>query len=103
MTDPLSLTVVTLAFIEPAIKSVKRAYGMQRLNRAFGSDFVQWTRRLEGQKARVEEWSQWPLDEVPIKNDRIVSTIVEELASMEADFAKCALLREKYVTARIQG
>ena len=101
--DPLSLTVATLAFVEPAVKAVKKAYGLHKLNRSFGSDFVQYTRRLEGQKARLEEWSQWPLDEVPSQNNRMVTTVIEELASMEADFSKCSLLREKYVNARIQG
>ena len=101
--DPLSLTVATLAIVEPAVKAVKKAYGVHKLNRSFGSDFLIFTRRLEGQKARLEEWSQWPLDEVPSRSNRIVTTLFEELASMEADFSKCALLRQKYVNARIQG
>ena len=101
--DPLSLSVATLAFLEPAVKAVKAAYGLHKLNRSFGSDFLQCTRRLEGQKARLEEWSQWPLDEVPSQNSRLSKTITEELAFMETNFAKCAALREKYINARIQG
>ena len=32
MTDPLSLTVATLAFVEPALKAVKQAHGFQKLS-----------------------------------------------------------------------
>ena len=96
MVEAIGTTLAVVALLEPAIKGTFEAYGLCRLTEAFGSDYGQYSRRLEGQRARLEEWSQWPVDFIPRSGDRISSIILAELGAMTIEFANCARLRTKY-------
>ena len=97
MADPVSLTLAAAAFIEPAIRAAMKAYGLHQLNRSFGPDFKEYCRKLDGQKARMEEWSQWPVGPIlDAGSDKFPKVVLAELAAMQAELRKCAAIRVKY-------
>ena len=99
MADPISLTLAAAAFIEPAIRATYQAYSLLRLSRSFGPDFKTYCRKLDGQKARLEELSQWPVGNLlQAENDMLVKVIIAELAAMQENLANCAAIRSKYET-----
>ena len=100
MADPISLTLAAATFVEPAIRATYQAYSLLRLSRSFGPDFKEYCRKLEGQKARLEEWSQWPIGTLlHSENDKLVEVVVAELAAMRENLARCAVIRIKYETS----
>ncbi len=97
MADPVSLTLAAAAFVEPAIRATYQAYSLLRLSRSFGPDFKEYCRKLDGQKARLEEWSNWPIGNLlQDENDKIAKVVVDELAAMRNTLARCAAIRSKY-------
>ena len=98
MADPISMTLAAAAFIEPAIRAACKAYGLHQLNRSFGPDFKEYCRKLDGQKARMEEWSQWPVGSIVFDagNDKFPNVVLAELAAMQVELGKCAAIRIKY-------
>ena len=99
MADPISLTLAAAAFVEPAIRATYQAYSLIRLSRSFGPDFKEYCRKLDGQKARLEEWSQWPIGTLlHPEEDVLPKVVVAELAAMQCSLARCAAIRSKYET-----
>ena len=97
MAEPFGLTLAAAAIVEPAIRAACKAYEMVQLNRSFGPDFKAYSRRLDGQKARMEEWSQWPIGSlINAENDKLVQVIVGDLAAIQIELTKCAAIRAKY-------
>ena len=97
MGDPISLTLAAAAFVEPAIRATYQAYNLLRLSRSFGPDFKEYCRKLDGQKARLEEWSQWPIGTLlQSENDVFANVVVAELAAMQEHLGRCAAIRSKY-------
>ena len=97
MADPISLTLAAATFVEPAIRATYQAYNILRLSRSFGPDFKIYCRKLDGQKARLEEWSQWPIGALlHSENDMLAKIVVAELAAMQENLARCAAVRSKY-------
>ena len=96
MAEAIGLTLSVVALVEPAVKSTIEAYGAYRLSEAFGVDFGEYSRKLEGQRARLQEWSQWPIGFVPNPENSSISVILQELAAMRIEFDSCAALRTKY-------
>ena len=97
MADPISLTLAASAFVEPAIRSVYSAYGLHRLNQSFGKDYKEYCRKLDGEKARIEEWSQWPIGFLHNGQDEnLAQVVVAQLAAIKVYLTDCATLRSKY-------
>ena len=96
MAEAIGMTLAVVALVEPAIKSTFEAYGVYRLTEAFGVDFGEYSRKLEGQRARLHAWSQWPIGSVPSPENNSTSVILQELAAMKVEFDNCAALRAKY-------
>lgn len=97
MADPISLTLAAAAFVEPAIRATYQAYSLLRLSRSFGPDFKEYSRKLDGQKARLEEWSHWPIGTLLYdENDMLANVVIAELAAMQEKLARCAAIRSKY-------
>ena len=97
MAEPISLTLAAAAFVEPVIRATCQAYNILRLSRSFGPDFKEYCRKLDGQKARMEEWSQWPIGTLQqSENDTLAKVVVGELAAMQENLACCAAIRNKY-------
>lgn len=97
MADPISITLAAAAFVEPAIRTAYKAYGLHQLNRSFGKDYSEYCRKLDGQKARMEEWSQWPIGSLQnSQNDNLAQVVIAELAATEVNLKECAALRSKY-------
>jgi hypothetical protein len=97
MAEPISLTLAAAAFVEPAIRATYQAYSLLRLSRSFGPDFKECCRKLDGQKARLEEWSNWPIGTLlHDENDTLAKVVVAELAAMQDNLVRCAAIRSKY-------
>ena len=102
MAEAIGLTLGALGILEPAIKGCLEAYSIYQLTETFGQDFLEYTRRLNGQRARLKEWSQWTLylPSVPLNDDSLVSTIHHELVAMRLEFQQCSRIMAKYSSQR---
>lgn len=99
MADPISLTLAAVPIIQPLIRAAYDAIGLHRLNRSFGKDYHEYCRKLDGQKARMEEWSHWPIS-LPQNDpkDNFDKQILAQLGAIVANLEICAALRRKYET-----
>jgi hypothetical protein len=47
MPEPIGITLAALALLDPAIKAVRKAYGIYKLTKHFGEHYVSVQRRLD--------------------------------------------------------
>lgn len=87
MVEPVSVTLGGLALFDPAIRAVRKAYGVYRLTRAFGEDFASVQRRLDGQQARLEIALDTSLASIP--GGEIANQIIVHLGHMKRHFDAC--------------
>ena len=85
--EPISLSLAVLALLDPAVKSVRKAYGVYKLSQNFGEHYVGEQRRLDAEKARLETSLELQLGQVPDR--RTIDTINAELGHMRRNFQGC--------------
>lgn len=90
--EPVSITLAAIALLEPAVKGCIEAYGMYKLTKDFGHDFCEYSRKYDAQRARLEEWYNWPFDYTgtPARIDPFIRVIEEELGAMRTNFQLCS-------------
>ena len=69
MAEPISMTLAALSMLDPAIKSVRKAYGVYKLTKAFGDEYLSVQRRLDGEIARLEIALGIKLGIMPMEKD----------------------------------
>ena len=69
MVEPISMTLAALSMLDPAIKSVRKAYEMYKLSKEFGKNYVSVQRRLDGEIARLEIALETTLAVMPTMED----------------------------------
>lgn len=87
MAEPISMTLAALSMLDPAIKSVRKAYGVYKLTRAFGDQYVSVQRRLDGEIARLEVALETKLAVMPSKED--TARINVQLGHLRSHFQDC--------------
>ena len=87
MAEPISMTLAALSMLDPAIKSVRKAYGVYKLTKAFGDQYVSVQRRLDGEIARLEIALETKLAVMPsIENTERINT---QLGNLRIHFQGC--------------
>ena len=87
MVEPLSITLAALALLDPAIRSVRKAYGVYRLTTHFGEHYISTQRKLDGEQARLETSLDTNLASIPDK--KVLVQINEHLGHLEKHFQGC--------------
>ena len=87
MAEPISMTLAALSMLDPAIKSVRKAYGVYKLTRAFGDQYVSVQRRLDGEIARLEIALETKLAVMPSEED--TARINVQLGHLRGHFQDC--------------
>ncbi|KAL8926908.1 MAG: hypothetical protein Q9208_002717 [Pyrenodesmia sp. 3 TL-2023] len=87
MAEPVSITLSALALLDPAIKSVRKAYGAYKLTAAFGQHYIGIQRRLDGEQARLETALDTALVSAP--SEEQLTQISAQLGHLETHFQAC--------------
>lgn len=87
MVEPISITLSALTLLDPAIKSVRKAYGVYKLTSAFGEHYMGVQRRLDGEQARLENALDISLISAPSKEQ--LTQIKTELGELAKHFQAC--------------
>lgn len=87
MVEPVSVTLAALALLDPAIRSVRKAYGVYRLTKSFGEHYTSVQRRLDGEQARLETSLDTNLASMPDK--KVLTEINEHLGHLRNNFQAC--------------
>ena len=87
MVEPISITLSALALLDPAIKSVRKAYGVYKLTSAFGEHYMGVQRRLDGEQARLENALDISLISAP--SEEQLTQIKSELGELTKHFQAC--------------
>ena len=100
--EPVSITLATIALLEPAVKGCIEAYGVYKLTKEFGHDFCEYSRKYDAQRARLEEWYNWPFyyTGTPSTSDPLIRVIEEELGAMKIQFQLCSEIILKFSPRR---
>ena len=85
--EPVSITLAALALLDPAIRSVRQAYGVYKLTTAFGEHYASVQRRIDGEQARLEVALETDLATVPSKD--IIALINTHLGHLRRHFQAC--------------
>ena len=96
--EPVSITLAAIALLEPAVKGCIEAYGVYKLTKEFGHDFCEYSRKYDAQRARLEEWYNWPFyyTGTPTRSDQFIRAIDEELGAMRTNFQLCSNIILKF-------
>ena len=96
--EPVSITLAAIALLEPAVKGCIEAYGVYKLTKEFGDDFCEYSRKHNAQRARLEEWYNWPFyyTGTPTRSDHLISAIEQELGAMKIEFQHCSDIMIKF-------
>jgi hypothetical protein len=87
MVEPISITLAALAFLDPMIRAVHKAYGTYKLSKNFGDNYRTVQLRLNGQKACLELAFK---TELMVKPDaRSLDAINEQLGNIINHFQAC--------------
>ena len=86
----MSITLAALALLDPAIRSVRKAYGVYRLTTSFGEHFISTQRKLDGEQARLETSLDTNLASMPDK--KVLAQINDHLGQLEKHFQGCQSL-----------
>ena len=87
MVEPVNITLAALALLDPAIRSVRIAYGVYRLTTSFGEHYTSIQRKLDGEQARLETSLDTNLVSVPEK--KVLTQINDQLGHLEKHFRGC--------------
>ena len=87
MAEPISMTLAALSMLDPAIKSVRKAYRMYKLTKAFGGQYVGVQRRLDGEIARLEIALETKLAVMPSMGN--MERINTQLGNLRIHFQGC--------------
>ena len=87
MVEPVSITLAALALLDPAIQSVRKAYGVYRLTTSFGEHYTSTQRKLDGEQARLEMSLDTNLASMPDK--KVLTQIIDHLGHLEKHFQGC--------------
>ena len=87
MPEPIGIALAALALLDPAIKTVRKAYGIHKLTKHFGEHYVSIQRRLDGEQARLEVALETDLVSVPER--QIIEQIKAHLSHMSTNFQAC--------------
>ena len=87
MVEPVSITLAALALLDPAIRSVRMAYGVYRLTTSFGELYTSTQRKLDGEQARLEMSLDTNLASLPDK--KVLTQINDHLGHLEKHFKGC--------------
>lgn len=87
MVEPVSITLAALALLDPAIKSVRKAYGAYKLTAAFGEHYIGIQRRLDGEQARLETALDTTLVSAP--SEEQLTQINAQLGQLQLHFQAC--------------
>lgn len=87
MSDPIAFTLGALAFLDPAIRTCRKAYGVHKLTKHFGEHYVGAQRRVRGEQARLELILDTRIACVP--DAKLCGTIIQELGSVRQAFQGC--------------
>ena len=87
MVEPVSITLAALALLDPAIRSVRMAYGVYRLTTSFGEHYTSTQRKLDGEQARLETSVDTNLASVP--DEKVLTQINDHLGHLEKHFRGC--------------
>ena len=87
MAEPVAMTLAALAMLDPAIRTVRQAYGAYELTKHFGEHYIGVQRRLNGEKARLEVALETHLATMP--ESGIITEINEHLGQMSNHFQAC--------------
>lgn len=87
MVEPVSITLAALALLDPAIRSVREAYGVYKLTRFFGEHYASVQRNLDGEQARLECSLETNLASMP--NKEVLTLINTHLGHLRKHFKAC--------------
>lgn len=87
MPEPIGITLAALALLDPAIKTVRKAYGIYKLTEYFGEHCVTIQRRLDGEQARLEVALETDLVSVPER--QIIEQVNAHLSHISTKFQAC--------------
>ena len=87
MVEPVSVTLAALALLDPAIRSVRMAYGVYRLTLSFGEHYTSAQRKLDGEQARLETSLDTNLASIPDK--KVLTQINDHLGHLGKHFQAC--------------
>ena len=87
MGEPISMTLAALSILDPAIKSVRKAYGVYGLTKAFGDHYTSVQRRLDGQQARLEVSLETTIAVMPSRE--VTARINTQLGHLRRRFQEC--------------
>ena len=85
--EPVSITLAALALLDPAIRSVRKAYGVYKLTTVFGEHYAGIQRRIDAEQARLEVAISTELDPLPSKE--IIKQIETHLGHLRKHFQAC--------------
>ncbi|KAL2050684.1 hypothetical protein ABVK25_009070 [Lepraria finkii] len=87
MPEPIGITLAALALLDPAIKTVRKAYGIYKLTEYVGEHCVTIQRRLDGEQARLEVALETDLVSVPER--QIIEQVRAHLSHISTKFQAC--------------
>lgn len=87
MPEPVGITLAALALLDPAIRAVRKAYGIYKLTNLFGEHYVGVQRKFDGEQARLEVALDTDLACMP-KSD-VISQINVHLGNLREHFQAC--------------
>ena len=82
--EPVSVTLAALALLDPAIRTVRKAYGVYKLTTAFGEHYAGIQRRIDAEQARLETALRIELRYLP--SEEIIAQIKTHLGHMRKHF-----------------
>ena len=87
MAEPVSITLAALALLDPAIQSVRKAYGVYKLTTSFGEHYTSTQRKLDGEQARLETSLDTNLASIPDR--KVLTQINDHIGHLEKHFKGC--------------